>query len=385
MDPVSQVGRDPRGGWCWGPAAPGSRPSLTLALSLSPLVRPKLASAGSFRALKEPLAFLRSLELVSSGVCGAGAQAARLRVRRGPRGSPCSVLLKARLPSNPLPRYPQPPLKLPTPRCHSEGRTGEGPLGGGSVHGFPRELGRGCEGAGLGEDAPPGTGTEGADGGAAAGLAAPLGSAGVRPASRAVGLSGAAGRAWPRGGGWSARGQVLAGDRWVLDARSHQLQGQRTHRAASLLPLVSPLVTSRALPIFPGALSASLGQLSLWEVFSDLSPFYKTPLPPPHTVQWQLACRQRSEAEKPRGYRAVSVLSAWVTVIQSEICGSPLLGGLEGKGTHLNRKFRARHVALITGPTSDELGSYVRGVVLPDLSSRAWDQALAARLWCLFA
>ena len=55
-----------------GPPGSGccvSSPFLTLSLSLSCLLGPQLASAGTFRVLKEPLAFLRALELVSSGVC----------------------------------------------------------------------------------------------------------------------------------------------------------------------------------------------------------------------------------------------------------------------------------------------------------------------------
>lgn len=64
----TQLGRAAGAG---DPAAPEtcSSPCLTLSLSLSCLLRPKLASAGTFRALKEPLAFLRALELVSSSVC----------------------------------------------------------------------------------------------------------------------------------------------------------------------------------------------------------------------------------------------------------------------------------------------------------------------------
>lgn len=52
------------------PAAPKERLQLPCSrfCFLSCLVHPKLASAGTFRALKEPLAFLRSLELVSSCV-----------------------------------------------------------------------------------------------------------------------------------------------------------------------------------------------------------------------------------------------------------------------------------------------------------------------------
>lgn len=70
---------------------------------------------------------------------------------------------------------------------------------------FRRRLDEVANARGSAKTPPPETGTERADGGAAAGLAAHLGSAG-----RDAGLSGAAGRTWPRGGGWSARGQVFA-------------------------------------------------------------------------------------------------------------------------------------------------------------------------------
>ena len=71
---------------------------LSLALSLSRLLGPQLASAGTFRALKEPLAFLRALELVSSGLCAGRNQ----QVRRGREG--CSRLGSApSLGGQPLP------------------------------------------------------------------------------------------------------------------------------------------------------------------------------------------------------------------------------------------------------------------------------------------
>lgn len=71
---------------------------LSLALSLSRLLGPQLASAGTFRALKEPLAFLRALELVSSGLCAGRNQ----QVRRGREG--CSRLGSApSLGDQPLP------------------------------------------------------------------------------------------------------------------------------------------------------------------------------------------------------------------------------------------------------------------------------------------
>lgn len=78
-DGPRESGRDPS--WAVGPgvarcggvpATPERRPGpfLTLLFSLSDLLLPQLASAGTFRALKEPLAFLRALELVSSGHAG---------------------------------------------------------------------------------------------------------------------------------------------------------------------------------------------------------------------------------------------------------------------------------------------------------------------------
>lgn len=82
MDPVSQVRQNwagrlagSRAGGAGGAAAAWERhpqPLPHALLSLSRLVPPKLASAGTFRVLKEPLAFLRALELVSSSVCVQG-------------------------------------------------------------------------------------------------------------------------------------------------------------------------------------------------------------------------------------------------------------------------------------------------------------------------
>lgn len=75
MDPVSQVGRTWAGRRELGAPRSGEAPQPlphALFLSLSGLARPKLASAGTFRALKEPLAFLRALELVSAGCVRGG-------------------------------------------------------------------------------------------------------------------------------------------------------------------------------------------------------------------------------------------------------------------------------------------------------------------------
>lgn len=112
MDPVSQVGLTGQRGGCratpgvWMPRPPApSSCSLSLFLSLSRLLGPQLASAGTFRALKEPLAFLRALELVSSGLC-AGRNP---QVRRGRVG--CSRFGSApSLGGQPLPSI------LPTPQ-----------------------------------------------------------------------------------------------------------------------------------------------------------------------------------------------------------------------------------------------------------------------------
>lgn len=99
MDPVSQVRTDLGGAAARrDPAAPASRSAFPS----------QLASAGTFRALKEPLAFLRALELVSSGCARGGAEA------RPPRGERSGGRLSARLCSGPgvhllpsvLPRLP---------------------------------------------------------------------------------------------------------------------------------------------------------------------------------------------------------------------------------------------------------------------------------------
>lgn len=124
MDPVSQVGLTGQRGGCratpgvWMPRPPApSSCSLSLFLSLSRLLGPQLASAGTFRALKEPLAFLRALELVSSGLC-AGRNP---RVRRGRVG--CSRFGSApSLGGQPLPSVlPAPQVPFPDGGDRMEG------------------------------------------------------------------------------------------------------------------------------------------------------------------------------------------------------------------------------------------------------------------------
>lgn len=122
--------RDPRG-WMPRPPAPSSC-SLSLFLSLSRLLGPQLASAGTFRALKEPLAFLRALELVSSGLCAGRNQ----QVRRGRMGCSrfCSKPGRPAASFNPLSSGAIPGWR---------GQDGGIRLGGGSVDEFLQALRRG--------------------------------------------------------------------------------------------------------------------------------------------------------------------------------------------------------------------------------------------------
>ena len=129
-----------QGGGSWGPRGLERRrsPCLTLSfsLSLSGLARPKLASAGTFRALKEPLAFLRALELVSAGCVRGGETGSE---PSGEERSGGAFSLAAAAGPEFGPQCSRPP--------HSEGaapgwrgRAGETALGVGSVDGLLQAL-----------------------------------------------------------------------------------------------------------------------------------------------------------------------------------------------------------------------------------------------------
>lgn len=164
---------------------------------------------------------------------------------------------------------------------------------------FRRRLDEVANARGSAKTPPPETGTERADGGAAAGLAAHLGSAGVRACGE--------GRGAERGS-WedlAARGRLVSpgtGLRlaWVLEAPWHllrQLRGQRgcearkdaAHRAG-LLPSVSfsALLILEGSSDFPREIPQPPGAAFFadWAVGSSITcpPLKSTP-----TVQWQLA------------------------------------------------------------------------------------------------